>query len=414
MGDFVFRPSTRSENSITLTWKFYKKHFVHIDIEEQEKAPGAAIGNRLLISNDTFENLREIVERYIIPCNRFVREVVNHPKFSDADSWEELENRLKEEKKADNSKIPYKLAILSCYPQHVVLAYVPREKVVKEFIKVRHRGFYFHDQNHAPLQNLINWFKDNWSSREYQRRFRRQKSPKTHQKPAQLITPGGDVAMKSDQDGFGKPSDNWDVGGGSVHSQGGFDMKQEVRVCYNCNQTGHFKSECPSAKSFGRGQRQENSGGGWGAASGGASPAYSQEGRGRGRGRGGPGVSGACFKCDQPGHRAKDCPNAESNRGGGQVCFKCDKPGHMARECPNAGGGGNRGCFKCGEEGHMAKECPSGGDVGGRGRGGGGCYRCGQEGHFSRECPNEDAGGAYKRQRNNDGDSYRRDQNGEG
>ena len=34
VGDYVFRPSTRSENSITLTWKFFKKHFVHIDIIE--------------------------------------------------------------------------------------------------------------------------------------------------------------------------------------------------------------------------------------------------------------------------------------------------------------------------------------------------------------------------------------------
>jgi hypothetical protein len=31
------------------------------------------------------------------------------------------------------------------YPQHIVLAYVPRDKVVKEFIKVRPKGFYFHD-----------------------------------------------------------------------------------------------------------------------------------------------------------------------------------------------------------------------------------------------------------------------------
>jgi transcriptional accessory protein Tex/SPT6 len=32
VGEFVFRPSTRSEDAITLTWKFWKKHFVHIDI----------------------------------------------------------------------------------------------------------------------------------------------------------------------------------------------------------------------------------------------------------------------------------------------------------------------------------------------------------------------------------------------
>ena len=151
VGDYVFRPSTRSENSITLTWKFFKKHFVHIDIIEQEKPQGAAIGKRLLISNDSFENLREIIERYIIPCNRLVREVTSHTKFLDAESFEELEERVKEEKKEQPSRIPYRFSILPMYPQHVVLAYVPREKVVKEFIKVRPKGFYFHDLSHAPF-----------------------------------------------------------------------------------------------------------------------------------------------------------------------------------------------------------------------------------------------------------------------
>ena len=151
VGDFVFRPSTRSENSITLTWKFHKKNFVHIDIQEQGKQPQAAIGSRLVISNDYFESLREIVERYIIPCNRLVREVVSHTKFSDADAFEDLEERLKEEKKEAPARIPYRFAILPSYPQHIVLAYVPKEKVLKEFIKVRPKGFYFHEQNQAPF-----------------------------------------------------------------------------------------------------------------------------------------------------------------------------------------------------------------------------------------------------------------------
>jgi hypothetical protein len=77
-----------------LTWKFWRKHLVHIDIVEAEKAPGAAIGSKLLISNEAFDNLREIVERYIIPCNRLVREVAQHQKFTDAETWEELQERV--------------------------------------------------------------------------------------------------------------------------------------------------------------------------------------------------------------------------------------------------------------------------------------------------------------------------------
>lgn len=124
---------------------------MHIDIIEQQKHPGAAIGSRLIISNDYFDSLREIVERYIIPCNRLVREVIGHTKFSDADAFEDMEERLKEEKKEAPQRIPYRFAILPQYPQHIVLGYVPKERVLKEFIKVRPKGFYFHDQNLVPF-----------------------------------------------------------------------------------------------------------------------------------------------------------------------------------------------------------------------------------------------------------------------
>jgi hypothetical protein len=118
-GDYIFRPSTRSEQNLTLTWKFWKrpKDLVHIDIQEMEKKPGAAIGSKLVISRDSFDNLREIVERYIIPCNRLVREVINHPRFvDDADTWEHLSEVAMKAKKDDQTLIPYRFGILSDYP----------------------------------------------------------------------------------------------------------------------------------------------------------------------------------------------------------------------------------------------------------------------------------------------------------
>lgn len=115
VGEFIFRPSTRSEDAITLTWKAWKKHFVHIDIQEIDKLPGQAIGQRLMISNEQYDNLREIVERYIIPCNRLIREVTTSAKWSDCDKWEDLEQQLKDEKASDKGRIPYRFAILPQY-----------------------------------------------------------------------------------------------------------------------------------------------------------------------------------------------------------------------------------------------------------------------------------------------------------
>ncbi|XP_052069001.1 ATP-dependent RNA helicase DDX4-like isoform X3 [Mytilus californianus] len=79
----------------------------------------------------------------------------------------------------------------------------------------------------------------------------------------------------------------------------------------------------------------------------------------RGGGFGGSG-GGNCFKCNESGHMARECPNAEQGGGGGRSgnCFKCNESGHMARDCPNSDSKGNA-CFKCNEEGHMARDCPN-------------------------------------------------------
>jgi transcription elongation factor SPT6 len=78
MGEFIFRPSSKGPDNITLTWKFYTHNIVHLDIIEYEKVVGASIGSKLRIGTgeDFFENIQEIVERHILPCNKFLRDAV--------------------------------------------------------------------------------------------------------------------------------------------------------------------------------------------------------------------------------------------------------------------------------------------------------------------------------------------------
>jgi len=90
---------------------------VHFDIQELNKAAGANIGEQLKISDETYDSLQEVVERYLVPCNRSLNQVVSHPKFMrDCSSLDEMKEHLMMEKKESNSRIPYRFIIMDKYP----------------------------------------------------------------------------------------------------------------------------------------------------------------------------------------------------------------------------------------------------------------------------------------------------------
>ena len=112
----MFRPSSKGTNNITLTWYFYTNCFIHIDITELDKPIGASIGSKLQIGEEEFDNLVEIIERYIQPCNKCLREAICHNKFKECISVADLEETVKREKDGDATRIPYRFTILDMYP----------------------------------------------------------------------------------------------------------------------------------------------------------------------------------------------------------------------------------------------------------------------------------------------------------
>eukprot|EP00831_Metopus_contortus_P077543 TRINITY_DN7306_c0_g1_i2.p1 TRINITY_DN7306_c0_g1~~TRINITY_DN7306_c0_g1_i2.p1 ORF type:complete len:469 (-),score=139.78 TRINITY_DN7306_c0_g1_i2:99-1505(-) len=73
-GEFLFRPSSRGNDHLTLTMKLYKNINVHVDIIESEKPRGALLGKKLLIGNECYESLDEIEARFITPIIDFAKE----------------------------------------------------------------------------------------------------------------------------------------------------------------------------------------------------------------------------------------------------------------------------------------------------------------------------------------------------
>lgn len=75
--------------------------------------------------------------------------------------------------------IPYKFAIVPEFAGFVILGYMtPSKKFIKEYIKVKPRGFSFHNVTQPTLNHLISFFKQNYSTIEYWKYVSKQKEPK--------------------------------------------------------------------------------------------------------------------------------------------------------------------------------------------------------------------------------------------
>nr|XP_054773779.1 uncharacterized protein LOC129281877 isoform X1 [Lytechinus pictus] len=85
-------------------------------------------------------------------------------------------------------------------------------------------------------------------------------------------------------------------------------MVKHIR-CYNCNEMGHNKSECPQ-----------------------------------------PPHIPACILCGTRGHTDRSCPHA--------LCFNCSLPGHQSKACPVKRHIRYAWCTRCQMQGHLRKTCP--------------------------------------------------------
>jgi transcription elongation factor SPT6 len=157
-GTAIFRPSSSSSDAINITWKFYQGVIVHIRIDEREKPNPAALGRRLVIGKQEFEDLDEIISSYIEPIRIYSELMIRFRSFRDG-AKQDIEAALKRDKQATPQRIPYYFGISYDEPGHFLLYYVPRANVRAEFVTVTTEGFRFRGKRFANLEQLVQWFK---------------------------------------------------------------------------------------------------------------------------------------------------------------------------------------------------------------------------------------------------------------
>jgi len=79
IGEFVIRPSSRSYEWLSVTWKIFESSYINVNIKEERTADGIiyTMGKHKYLSLDDF------IEKYIENCNNQMQMVTTNKKFMD-------------------------------------------------------------------------------------------------------------------------------------------------------------------------------------------------------------------------------------------------------------------------------------------------------------------------------------------
>ena len=257
IGECVFRPSSIGNNNLTLSYKFYKQIICHLDIIEEEKLPGENIGKKLRISKETYTSLEEILKRYVVPCGLLIKESIKNRKFVHCDTKTDFDNMLRDDKKKQPSIINYNYTILKDYPGYIVLGYVPREKIIYEYIKIKPKGLFFHDKNFNSLEEITNFFKKEYSTEKYRDMVKKSVIP-TVQYHRSLETNNNSINL---EESGNKYYNNYSMGSSMGLREGsnyGINRNKDDRICNICKKPGHIAKNCKNRDNYSNDRRRDN------------------------------------------------------------------------------------------------------------------------------------------------------------
>ena len=158
--EIVIRPSSKGWDHLTISWKFYTDLNLHIDVKENDKPTRNALGRRLTVGSQEFEDLDHIIAQYIQPINSYARQLKLSPKFL-AGTQELVERELEKDKQARPATIPYYFSIAYEKPGKFRLSYKASatRACEHEYISITPQGFYFRGRPFQDHERLTNHFK---------------------------------------------------------------------------------------------------------------------------------------------------------------------------------------------------------------------------------------------------------------
>ncbi|XP_023537141.1 transcription elongation factor SPT6 homolog isoform X2 [Cucurbita pepo subsp. pepo] len=161
-GESIVRPSSRGPSFLTLTLKIYNGVYAHKDIveggkEHKDITSLLRIGKTLKIGEDTFEDLDEVMDRYVDPLVAHLKTMLSYRKFRKG-TKAEVDELMKIEKSEYPMRIVYGFGISHEHPGTFILTYIRSTNPHHEYIGLYPKGFKFRKRMFEDIDRLVAYF----------------------------------------------------------------------------------------------------------------------------------------------------------------------------------------------------------------------------------------------------------------
>ncbi|XAR62643.1 hypothetical protein NMG60_11017483 [Bertholletia excelsa] len=212
-GESIIRPSSRGPSYLTLTLKIYDGVYAHKDIveggkEHKDITSLLRIGKTLKIGEDTFEDLDEVMDRYVDPLVTHLKAMLTYRKFRKG-TKAEVDELLRIEKAEYPLRIVYCFGISHEHPGTFILTYIRSTNPHHEYIGLYPKGFKFRKKMFEDIDRLVAY-------------FQRHIDDPQHDSAPSIRSVAAMVPMRSPATGGSSASSFGSGWGGSANNEGGW------------------------------------------------------------------------------------------------------------------------------------------------------------------------------------------------
>jgi transcription elongation factor SPT6 len=161
IGESIFRPSSKGRDFLTLSYRGVCGMVLHVLVTEKDKPHENALGRKLQVQGEDFEDLDEVIARYVNPVTARMAELTEHHRFSPG-TEAEVEQLVREDKQKTPDAIVYRLGLDEKHPGFFKIIFMPADKIYHQAISVRSASYRLRRRDFLSLPDLLQWFKRHW------------------------------------------------------------------------------------------------------------------------------------------------------------------------------------------------------------------------------------------------------------